>query len=65
MKEELTTKMHSEFIVSEDTDLKHRVWALLSEAERRGVEAKVLMAGYGLTVDQVERYRPGYLRLNR
>ena len=29
MKEELTTKMHSEFEVDEETQRKHRVWNLL------------------------------------
>lgn len=63
MKEELTTKMHSEFSVSEETDIKHRVWRLLSYCDSSGVDEKTHADYVGLTMEQVEKHKTEYQRL--
>lgn len=60
MKEELTTKMHSEFTVSEETDSKLRALSLL-QMERDGLKiTNKRLENEGLTVDQLEEYRREY-----
>jgi uncharacterized protein (DUF433 family) len=61
MKEELTTKMHSEFAVDEETELKLSVWTLLSECDRRKITPESLIDVYGLTMQDIEKYKQSYL----
>lgn len=61
MKEELTTKMHAEFTVDAETELKLRVWTLLSECDRLNRDYKKLLDVYELTEEDVEKHRKSYL----
>ena len=63
MKEELTAKMHSEFAVSKEIEVRHKVWSLLGEAKRRSIDPKDLLPVYGLTQTDVNRHRKSYFRL--
>ena len=54
MKEELTTKMHSEFSVDNETDIRHRcisLWNLL-RADEADPGFPDYCRDFGLTVDQ-------------
>jgi hypothetical protein len=66
MKEELTTKMHSEFKVSAETDTKHRVFTLLTLT---GTEDKRLMKKwlslYDVTFNQVTKYLEEFISLGK
>ncbi|MBA4852062.1 hypothetical protein [Emticicia sp. BO119] len=61
MKEELTTKIHSEFTVSKEIDERNRVWTLLSECDRRNMLPKELIGVYGLSMEQIEKHQNSYL----
>lgn len=63
MKEELTTAMHSEFSVSNETEIKHRVWSVLSRSEREGNAPEDYLERYDLTKDQLEKHKPSYFEL--
>lgn len=65
MKEELNEKMHDEFSVDGKTDLKHRIWALMSEAQRRDIAPEELLEGYSLSDADLAKYRDSYLTLNK
>jgi len=62
--EELTAKMQSEFTVSEDTDTKHRVWALLSVCGDRGLDPESKKDMYTVTTKDIEKHRESWLRLS-
>lgn len=62
LKEELTTKMHSEFTVSAETEIKHRagcVWGMLyrekmtNDKTQLSYECKL----YGISVEQAMKYK--------
>lgn len=63
MKEELTTKMHSEFQVDSDTEIKHRVWALLSYCDNAKINTTDAIDEFDLTIEQVEKHKQSYLDL--
>lgn len=63
MKEELTTKMHSEFQIDSETEIKHRVWALLSYSDNAGLSINEAIGEFDLTIEQVEKYKQSYLDL--
>ena len=65
MIEELTTKMHSEFTVSPETEIKHGVWGLLSTCEDCGTSIDDELKFSILTKEQVEKYKASYYRLKR
>lgn len=65
MKEELTTKMHSEFTVDAETAVKHKVWSLLSSCKVQGMTVDELIDQYDLREEDVEKYRQSYLDLNK
>lgn len=65
MEEELTAAMHSEFIVSKETETKHKVWALLSESERRNIEPSVLKKQYDISDSEIQKHMHSYLALKR
>jgi hypothetical protein len=57
MKEELTTAMHAEFTVSQESDNELRALSLL-ERERDGIPVTdEKLESYGFTRGQFERYR--------
>lgn len=63
MKEELTAKMHSEFQVDSETEIKHRVWALLSYRDNAELSIDEAIGEFDLTIDQVEKHKQSYLDL--
>ncbi|MDQ6482249.1 hypothetical protein [Dyadobacter sp. LHD-138] len=63
MKEELTTKMHAEFTVSEETDRKLRALSLL-QMERDGLNlTDERLEDEGISREQLEEYRKEYSTL--
>lgn len=67
MKEELTTKMHSEFQVSKEIDTKHRVFSFFIAV--KGISdpkaQKGLMTLYRVTLVQVQKYKEEYKKLSK
>lgn len=67
MKDEFTAKMHSEFSVSPETEIKHRagcVWQLLSwrnqiENEQAIREVSIM---YGITYEQAMKWKDYWLK---
>ncbi len=63
MKEELTEKMHSEFVISKETEIRHRagcVWLVLDRSatkEQVTEEAKK----HGITYEAAMKYRDYWL----
>jgi hypothetical protein len=65
LKEELTTKMHSEFTVSKETDVKHRVYALLTLTGINDKDKiKKYASTYRVTPAQIKRYLPRFKSLS-
>lgn len=56
MKEELTTKMHSEFTVTSETDVRHKVIAAISTINKLGYSEQKAAEIYGVTVDDIRSY---------
>ncbi|NDV81341.1 hypothetical protein [Bacteroides sp. 51] len=63
LKEELTTAMHSEFTVDAETDLKHRVWSILSSCKNQNKTVNELIDQYDLSMDDIEKYKQSYFDL--
>ena len=63
LNEELTTAMHSEFTVDTETEIKHRVWSLLSSCKNQNKTVKELIDQYDLTMDDIEKHKQSYLYL--
>ena len=64
LKEELTTKMHSEFSVSVETDIKHRVFSLLTLTGVKNEDSiKKWLSNYDVTLEQVQKYMTEYKSL--
>lgn len=67
MKEELTTKMHSEFSVDKNTEIKHKVGCILEVAikmNKTSVRDVTEIANrYGLTYDDVQKWKTYWLKL--
>lgn len=64
MKDELTEAMHSEFTVDEDTDQKHATWTALDVIDSGAMTKAEAMEEYGITEEDLIKYRPGWNRLN-
>ena len=67
MKEELTKKMHSEFRVSKETDIRHRagcVWSVLHDMGKTEDEEMVTHESqmYGITYEQAMRWKHYWLK---
>ena len=63
MKEELTTAMHAEFEVSEETDRSLRALSLL-RMEKRGIKiTDKVLEGYPFGREEVEKYRKHWAHL--
>jgi len=57
MKDELTAKMHSEFTISEETEIKLKVFSLLTLTGTEDmVDIKEWMKHFGVTMTDVEKY---------
>lgn len=61
-KDELTTEMHSEFTVSNETDLKHKVWAAISQSEKGGQNIEDLFRSFGIDKTIYQTYKDTYPR---
>jgi len=61
-KEELTTKMHSEFAVSEDTATRHRVFSAI-RSMRNGYSVSDVTSLYGVTEKDIAKYSTQYNEL--
>ena len=56
MKEELTTKMHSEFTVTSQTDVLHKVIAAVSTINELGYSEEKSAKIHGVSVDDIRSY---------
>lgn len=63
-KEELTTKMHSEFGVDNDTRRKHVTWTALSVIASGFMSEAVAMKKYNVTDKEIEKYTAEYDELS-
>lgn len=67
MKEELTTKMHSEFSVDKKTEIKHKVGSVLEVAikmNKTSVKDVTEIANrYGLKYDDIQEWRNYWSKL--
>ena len=72
MEEELTEKMHSEFTVDPETEIKHIVWSLLSFCNTMGTNPEEELrkypiftdGGMQITIEHIEKYKYSYYNLN-
>jgi hypothetical protein len=55
--DELTKKMHGEFTVSNDVDLKHAAWSALSAIKNGFITQAQAMTNYGVSTKDLEAYR--------
>lgn len=65
LKEELTTKMHSEFNVSMDTEIRHRagsLWSVIGFDSDKATMKKWCIS-YGLTISQAMKYKVYWQKL--
>lgn len=63
MKDELTTKMHSEFTISKQTEIKLKVYCALSDIKEFKYSIEKVCKLYGITKENIELYRKEYLDL--
>lgn len=61
MKEELTTKMHSEFTIDQETELKHRAFSALQS----GADLETASRRYDVPIEIIKKYEPEYNELNQ
>ena len=59
MKDEFTTKMHSEFTVTPETEIKHTVWKIMQHRAKL-VEMQQLMEAWGISKEDFNRHRLSY-----
>jgi hypothetical protein len=63
-KEELTTKMHSEFTISKETEIKHLCFTALNDILNYGYAIQEVSKIYGVSVDQIKQHKPEFDKLN-
>ncbi len=65
LKEELTSKMHSEFTISKETEVKHKAGSMWSVAgfDCDDVTMKRWCISYGLTISQAMKYKVYWQKL--
>ncbi|PQA92744.1 hypothetical protein SAMN05421796_11072 [Chryseobacterium piscicola] len=56
MKEELTTKMHSEFSVSVNTDIKHKCFCALKDMQMFSYSLEYVCNIYKISKYDIEKY---------
>ncbi|WP_092113496.1 hypothetical protein [Prevotella sp. KH2C16] len=66
LKEELTAKMHSEFTVSKETEIKHKAGSMWSVAgfDCDGTTMKEWCGFYGITPQQALKYKDYWRKLS-
>ncbi len=57
MKEELTSKMHREFQVSDETDVKHRCFSALECIYEYNYSIEDAAEIYGITISDIQQHR--------
>lgn len=57
IKDELTTKMHSEFSIDNETEISHRVSCVVDELHEGFGTLEQLLEDYGVTKEQYEKHR--------
>ena len=62
--EELTTKMHSEFSVNNDVELKHRCFCVLKRLQKKADKSSLLNM-YNVTEDQVNSFKKEFELLSK
>lgn len=63
MKEELTSKMHSEFDVDNETEISHRVHTVITTVEDGDFTLKEALEVYNVTRSQYEKYSQKWINL--
>lgn len=61
LKEELTTAMHSEFSVDEETEIRHQVWACCRRILADGMSVNLAAPIYGLSLEQFVTHYDSFL----
>lgn len=56
MKEELTTKMHAEFSVSDKTELNHKCFCAISDMNLFSYSLEKAASIYGITTQELQKY---------
>lgn len=56
MNEELTTKMHSEFTVSEITDIKHKCSCAVSDMEQYNYSIEKAALIYQIKIEDIQQF---------
>lgn len=59
MKEELTTKMHGEFSVDSETEIKHKIWGVMNAAQTEP-EINYYLRVWELTREQFNKHRKSF-----
>jgi hypothetical protein len=62
-KEELNTKMHSEFIVSEENNVKHKCFAALRDMSKFNYSIDKASKTYNVSISQIESYTSEFNKL--
>ena len=67
MQDELTEKMHSEFTISEQDEIKHRCWSALEMINniQDEVQVEYWADSYDVSVADVKKYAKGYYDLKK
>ena len=63
-REELTESMHGEFGVSKDTDQKHATWTALDAIKDGDMTRTEAMKEYGITENDIARYKKEWEELS-
>ena len=63
MKEELTTQMHSEFSISEETDIRHRCFCALKDIKDFSYTLEKVCVLYNVTPKQIETHKKEFIDL--
>lgn len=63
LKEELTTKMHSEFTVSKETEIKHLCFTALNDLSNYDYTIQEVSKIYGVSVAKINEYKAEFDKL--
>lgn len=63
MKDELTSKMHSEFTVDSETEISHKVSCVVDELNEGFGTLDELLKDYNVSLEQYEKYRSKWEKL--
>ncbi len=61
--DELTTAMHSEFTISKETEISHKVHAAYSTVKDGVFSLTRALLAYGVTKEQYDKYSPKWEKL--